>query len=370
MHQHIFKVGWLITRSFQTTTILYYTFFLPGVFLHELSYWLVAGILNVQAKSSLQWPESQEIAELDLSFVELSKNTPPVKLALITLAPIITGLTSVWLIANNVLDFSAFFGTLHSGTLADVSGAVHGLTSAPDFWLWIYLLFTISNTMIPGLGNLRGLRRVLIGVAVVVIFLFVIGAGSQVIFGTLAGPMTDVVNLLSATFVVIICIDVFFVALLGTIEAIIERITGNSATFRRGKLVAMTREEVIEMRHRQRQREARALQSRAAAKSTGRFSIYDRQLSIPGAPGEEPVTQSETVIVETEQKPTLPQPDDRKGPDLIAGAARSMATPARITPALPPGIEDRQESEKSESTETADEDQPENETEDDTEKSV
>ena len=115
LHQHIFKVGWLITRSFQTTTILYYTFFLPGVFLHELSYWLTAGILNIQAKSSLQWPEPQEIAELDLSFVELSKNTSPVKLALITLAPIITGLVSVWFIANNILQFNSFFNNPEHG---------------------------------------------------------------------------------------------------------------------------------------------------------------------------------------------------------------------------------------------------------------
>ena len=311
---------------------------MPGVFLHELSYWLTAGILNIQAKSSLKWPEPQEIAELDLSFVELSKNASPVKLALITLAPIITGLVTVWFIANNVLNFNDFFMTLGTGELADVADAVRGLASAPDFWLWIYLLFAISNTMIPKLTNLRGLRWVLIAAGIILVLLFLIGAGSQIIFGTLAQPLTNAVNLLSATFVVIIGIDLLFVILLGTVEAIIERITGHSATFRRGKLVAMTREEVIEMRRRQKQRETRALQSRKSAKSPSRLSIYDRSLAIPGAPGDEPITQSETVIVETEQKPTLPQPDDRKGPDLIAGAAVTTSS-TRTTPALPGTIE-------------------------------
>ena len=370
LHQHLFKVGWLVTRSFQTTTILYYTFFLPGVFLHELSYWLSAGILNVQAKSSIQWPEPQEIAELDLSFVELAKNTPPAKLALITLAPIISGLLAVWLIANNILQFNSFFDTLATGKLTDVAGAVRDLASAPDFWLWIYLLFTISNTMIPRLGNLRGLRRVLIGIGIVVVLLFLIGAGSQIIFGTLAEPLTNAVNLLSATFFVIICIDLFFVIFLGTIEAIIERITGHSATFRRGKLIAMTREEAIEARRRQQQRETRALQSRSARQPT-MLSIYDRQLAIPGAPGDEAVTQSETVIVETEQQLTLPQPDDRKGPDLITGAAIN-ATSSRPTPALPEKTTSSDEPDTNDTSQSPKEndDEQEDETEDDMEKSV
>lgn len=336
MHQHIFKVGWLITKSFQTTTILYYTFFLPGVFLHELSYWLAAGILNVHAKGSIQWPEPQEIAELDLSFVEISRNITPVKLALITLAPIAAGLFSVWFIANNILNFSAFFNTLSTGELTDVATAFRGLASAPDFWLWIYLLFTISNTMIPKLSNLRGLRVILIAMGVAVVFLFIIGAGNQVIFGTLAEPVSQALGVLTGTFAIIILINLFFVVVLGTIEAIIERITGDSATFRRGKLVAMTRQELIEQRRRQSRREARALQSRNESRTARSLSIYSRELLVPGPPGTEPVTQSSTVIVETPETPALPRRDDRAGPELITGSTTGTAsTPVRSNPALP-----------------------------------
>jgi len=219
LHQHIFKVGWLVTHSFQTTTILYYTFFLPGVFIHELSYWLAAGILNVHAKSSIQWPEAQEIAELDLSFVELERNTNPLKLALITLAPIFTGLIVVWTIGNNILDFSSFCTTISSGELDDISLAVRNLTNTTDFWLWIYLLFVISNTMIPKLANLKGLQGVLIAVAVAAGVLIVIGVGEPVVLGTLNGPVADALNILSGVFVVMIFIDIMFVVGLGTIEA-------------------------------------------------------------------------------------------------------------------------------------------------------
>ncbi|MBZ0303618.1 MAG: hypothetical protein K8J31_28015 [Anaerolineae bacterium] len=322
-----------MTKSFQTTTILYYTFFLPGVFLHEFSYWFAAGILNVHASGSIKWPAAQEIAQLDLSFVELTKNISPFRLALITLAPIVTGLSAVWLIANNILRFDTFFVLIGTGRLADLSTAVGELTSTADFWLWIYLLFAISNTMIPRLRDLRGLRIILTATAIAAVILIFIGVGNQVVVTALVGPVASALNLLSGTFVIIILIDLLFVVVLGTIEAVIERITGDSAMFRRGKLIAMTRQEVQEMRQRQNRRESRAIQTRTAARGSRTPSIYNRPLIIPGPPGEEPVTQSETVIVEMDEKPSLasgPRPDSRRGPDLISGTITG-----RLNPTLP-----------------------------------
>lgn len=327
-----------MTKSFQTTTILYYTFFLPGVVLHELSYWLAAGILNVHAKGSIRWPEAQEIAELDLSFVELAKNVTPFRLGLITLAPILTGLGAVWFIANNILQFNNFFVMLGTGRLADVTGAIRSLTSAADFWLWIYILFTISNTMLPKFRNLRGLRVILTVIGAVTIILIFIGVGNEVVLAALVGPVAQGLYLLSGTFVVIILIDLIFVAILGTVEAIIERVTGDSAMFRRGKLTAMTRKEILEMRQKQSRREVKALQARTGAKESHlSVSIYSRPLSIPGPPGEEPVTHAETIIVEREEKSALAQgvrPDTRRGPEVITGAATSRAVTEEHTSPL------------------------------------
>ena len=336
-------MGWLVTKSFQTTTILYYTFFLPGVFLHEITYWFAAGIFNVHAKSSIQWPEAQEIAELKLSFVELAKNVSPFRLGLITLAPIIAGLAFVWFIATNLLDFSGFFALMGTGNLSDISEAVRRLTSATDFWLWIYILFTISNTMIARLSDLRGLRILLIAIGVAIAGLIIVGVGNEIVVTFLAGPVSDALYMLAGTLGIIIFIDLIFVAILGTIEAIIERVTGDSAMFRRGKLIAMTRQEIIEMRQRQSRRDARALPSRAPREAS-RPSIYSRTLMIPGPPGEETVTQSETIIVEPDEKPALqtgPRPDTRRGPEMITGAVTKRPTaPALATPAAATLAED------------------------------
>lgn len=335
LHQHIFKVGWLLTKNFHTTTILFYAFFLPGVFLHELSYWLAAGILNVRAERAIQWPEKQEIAQLRLTFIRL-RNPSPLRLAIITAAPLVTGLVAIWFIANSVLNVSDFLGTMRSGRLSDVAAALGLLTAVPDFWLWIYLLFTISNTMVPNLKDLRGGRVLLVILVVIVVGFALIGVGSQVVLRLLNGPIADALYLLSSIFAIVIAVNVFATAVLGAVESLIERITGDSATFENGKLVAITRAERIEMQRRQ----ARAIQTRRGAETTmtaGTPSVYRLQLPIPGPPGKEPVTPN--ILIEKEEPPSslkqsplplaAPVRDDRAGPDMItAPVSAKLPSPA------------------------------------------
>ncbi|MFN8448386.1 MAG: hypothetical protein U0521_07290 [Anaerolineae bacterium] len=148
LHQHIFKVGWLLTKNLHTTTILYYTFFLPGVVVHEIIYWLVAGILNVRAERAIAMPEAQAIAELRLTFIRLSRNTSRVRRAIIGISPLISGLALIWLISNNVLNLNVVIAVLRVGGLDGVGSAINLLTSTPDIWLWVYFMFAVANTMI------------------------------------------------------------------------------------------------------------------------------------------------------------------------------------------------------------------------------
>jgi hypothetical protein len=324
LHQHIFKVGWLVTKQYQTTTILYYAIFVPGIILYEVVYWLVAGFLNVRADRAIAWPEKQEIGELKLSFIKLSKNVGQFPLAVISTAPLAVGLAAVAYIANNRLDFQGFINTMGGGFLNDVGTAFSRLVSAPDFWIWIYLVFTISNTMWPDVSKLRGWRVILIALAVGGAVLIAIGAGNQVIVDTLSGPVTNALNSLSGTLAVIIGIDLFMVAVLGTIEAIIERITGHSATFKNGKMITMRREELLKQRETERTTARQQKATRAPAVPAGPPSIYKMQLPIPGAPGKEAVTRDEGIII---SKPPTP---------AIASSSTPPAV-ARTTPAVIPG---------------------------------
>lgn len=317
LHQHIFKVGWLSTHNYQTTTILYYTIFLPGIILHEVVYYLAAGVFNVRAERKIKWPDEQEMGELKLNFIKIPTKTSPFRKALITSSPLLAGLVCIWLIANNIFDITTVVERMSTGELTDIGAAFSLLISAPLFWLWIYIIFTIANTMFPTVPkDLQGWRSVLIGLGVVGLALFLLGIGGE-IFEALQTPISTIILVLAETFILLICIDLLMVLVLGLIEYSIERITGHSATFRGNRMYTMTREEAITERSKNREREQKKVEREQRRKQadTGPISIYSFSFSIPGAPSTvkvtklEPLPGTEKAPLETapeEEKPSMP----------------------------------------------------------------
>ncbi len=335
LHQHIFKVGWLITRRLQTTAILYYAFFLPGVVLNQLVYWLAAGFLNVHAEHKFSWPDPQHIGELQLGFIKLAKTAGPLRQAVISLTPFVVGLATVSLIANSILNVQGFIALAGTGFLGDLTAAVRQLTSAPDFWLWFYLAFTISNTMMPHGYQISAWRPILSTLAAGLAILFVIGAGDEVLFNLLSGPVADALNALSGTLAVILGIDIFMVAALGTVEAIIERITGNSATYKDGKLITMRRSDLLAQRAAQTARRTGTKSKSPQSAPGGSPSVYKLQLPLPGAPGSESVTRQAESIIASSPRPSLtPNAPVRNEPSLVVGTATDVRAEPLPRPAL------------------------------------
>lgn len=338
LHQHIFKVGWLVTKQYHTTTVIYYAFFLPGILINQVVFWLTAGFMNVRAQSVVAWPQKQEIGELKLDFVRLSSKVDSVRLALISTTPLLVGLVLIWHIANNVLNVPAFLNEINQTSSSGLLLTIGKFTSTADFWIWVYFAFTISNTMMPNLDNLRGWRIVLIALAIGVGALFAVGAGNQVILANLRGPITDTLNGLSSIFAIIIGLDIFAVAVLGTIEAIIERITGDSATFKDGKMITMRRSEMLAQR-------ARALapqpkRAQTATAPSGPPSVYRLPFPIPGPPGKEAVTPAASVIIEPGPTASLTSgglsSPGRAGPPVISGTVAEKLPPPSPPPSGAP----------------------------------
>ncbi|HEX2618532.1 MAG TPA: hypothetical protein VHL11_00260, partial [Phototrophicaceae bacterium] len=336
LNQHIFKVGWLVTKNFQTTTILYYTFFLPGVILHEFTRWLVAGMLDVRAERAIGFPEKQEIGELKLNFIRLHKKAAFWKIPIINYAPPVVGLVVIYIIAVSILDVPAGLTLMQSGTLESIGNGIGYITSRPDFTLWAYIVFTVSNSTIPNNLVITGWRTLIITAVVVGVLLSAIGLADNV-FGTIIPPVLNGLNSLSGLFLVMMAINVLFTAILSIIENSIEYITGDSATFKNGKLVAMRREEIIAMREQERQKTVKARQAakQKPALPAGPPSVYRLPLPIPGGPGETPPVR----VIQPDQPAALPERPARTEPTLIPGAATSVtgattpSTPTVTTPA-------------------------------------
>ncbi|PJF27953.1 MAG: hypothetical protein CUN52_13835, partial [Phototrophicales bacterium] len=274
LHQHIFKVGWLIFKNFQHTTLIYYTFFLPGVILNQLVYWLVAGVLDVRADRAIRLPEKQEVAELKLNFIKLSKKASPAKVSIISLSPFLAGLLFILIAMNHIFHVNTAFADF-DGTLNSFFTSIGRITSIPDFWLWAYLLFTVANTMMPDFKQIYGLRVILTIIGVIFLILLVIGVGDEIANATINGPILSLLNTLSGAFAFVIVIDIVAIGILAIIENSIEFVTGDSATFKNGKLIAMRREEIIALRNQDRAKKMQALKEpKQLSPLAGAPSIY------------------------------------------------------------------------------------------------
>lgn len=298
LYQHLFKVGWLLTHNLPATTISFYLFFLPGIVLNQATVWLVAGIFNVRADRSLAWPPAQSEARLKLEFVRLARNAGKASQAVIYLSPLVAGIIALYGIVVGILGLDVIAAS-YTGNAEALPGLIQQVTRTPDFWLWFYVAFTIANTMFPGdMKALRGWRAIFVVIGAFVGLLFTFGLGEVIVGRVLQGPLRDAAIVLSGLLSFVIVVDLVVTLVLGLVESIIEFVTGSSATYQNGKLVALTREQVRQQRASQRlqaERKAKAEKTQVSYKT-----VYDLPLPLPPAPG-----KAETVTVEKPAQPAL-----------------------------------------------------------------
>ncbi|MFQ3646811.1 MAG: hypothetical protein SNJ80_07760, partial [Anaerolinea sp.] len=332
LHQHIFKLGWLLTRNSRVTTVLYYTLFFPGILLHEVVSWLVAGMLNVHATQSIQWPQSQEVGELRLNFVRINPNIPAWKRFVIALSPLVVGMLLTWHIAENVFQLEVIFAMMSTGSLVDVGAAFERLLATPDFWLWFYLLFTVSNTMFASTErSISNARSLLSAVMVIVAAIILVGATSAT-FSYVSSPFESALSVLSELLVLLIAVNFVATIFLGTIESAIERFSDHSVTFRGGRMEMVTRQQLIDEREKERARAQRRAARAAAPSKTGPVitSVYKLAFPIPGGPTRETGEQLKLDVeaqTRTTERPALPKPTSKPA---VIHQPKPPAKPAQL----------------------------------------
>lgn len=146
--RHVQGIGYLLTEDGQIALILYFWLMLPGVLLHEFSHALAAWILRVKVRRfsiGLGKRSGQKVA---LGSVDIAK-TGPIRAALIGLAPLVSGCAAIMAISSQALGM----GTLTLFGVQRFWQDLQGIYSAPDFWVWMYLIFAIGNAMIPSTAD-------------------------------------------------------------------------------------------------------------------------------------------------------------------------------------------------------------------------
>ena len=152
LHREIQAFFLILTRRPGLTQVIFAIIFLPGVFLHELSHFLVAKLLGVRTGKFSLLPQAQPNGKLRLGYVETASGGV-IRDSLIGAAPLVTGCLIVAYIAIYQLHLLPLWDFIR---LSEWGGFWQGLVSipkTPDFWLWFFLAFTVSSTMMPSASD-------------------------------------------------------------------------------------------------------------------------------------------------------------------------------------------------------------------------
>jgi hypothetical protein len=167
MHFELQAIFLLITRSTKAAIGIFSLLFLPGVLLHEVSHFLMAKLLRVRTARFSLLPTVLPDGKLQMGFVE-TEQTDFIRDALIGIAPLISGgvlVAYLGLIQLALAPLGDAFAKSNWGGIWDV---LRQVPNQPDFWIWFYLTFTFSTTMLPSESDRRAWLPLALGVVLLV----------------------------------------------------------------------------------------------------------------------------------------------------------------------------------------------------------
>jgi len=176
LQREIQSIFLLITHQAEISMALFSLLFLPGVLLHEVSHFLMAHLLGVRTGRFSLIPKKLGNGRLQLGYVETA-STDFVRDALIGAAPFIAGGILVAYIGVSRLEFNALWESLTLGQASSFRLALKSIADQPDFWLWFYLIFTISSTMMPSASDRRAWLPLILVIVIFSGLVLVLGAG-------------------------------------------------------------------------------------------------------------------------------------------------------------------------------------------------
>ena len=228
---HVQGVAFLLTGNQRAAIWIFWVLFLPGTFLHELSHWLTAKLLRVKTGRFSLWPKPQRKGQLQMGGVQVEV-ADPFRHSLIGLAPLIFGSIAVLLIGQGRLTLGQVGLALNSGDLELIWQALLKTLAIPDIWLWLYLLFAISNAMLPSASDREAWWSVLLYLGIALFLAIGLGLNPTLSPQLQEFGLTIIAQLLYA-FLITIAVDVFFILVIIFIEAFFAWVIGRQVRYNR-----------------------------------------------------------------------------------------------------------------------------------------
>jgi hypothetical protein len=215
IHRHLHGVAYLLTGSPDTALVLYALPLLPGVLLHELSHALMAFVLRVRTAGLTVLPRRDPHGHVALGSVMIEQ-VDVVRASLIGVAPLLFGCGAILLIGQRVFGVSELGSVLLAGEGPAISEALGRLFQTPDAALWMYLIFAISNAMLPSASDRETWPPVIL--FVVGVFVLVLITDQGVILQAMADSVSAGVTWLTAAFIITLAINLPVMLLIALLE--------------------------------------------------------------------------------------------------------------------------------------------------------
>jgi len=223
IHRHLQGVMLLLTGDLDVAAVLYALPLLPGIILHELSHALSAVLLGVRVgRISIRPKRAGQ--RIQLGFVPVEK-TDVVRASLIGLAPLLTGSAVILLTGYWIFGLDAMGAALAAGDGPSLVAGMQEALGVSDSWLWAYVIFAVSNTMLPSRADRQAWTPVIIFLLLIGALVWAAGLGPALIEEA-AAPLATALRWLTLMCALTIAVDAPFVLLIALAERLLERAKG------------------------------------------------------------------------------------------------------------------------------------------------
>jgi hypothetical protein len=224
LHREIQAVFLISTRDTRIAMGIFSIIFLPGVFLHELSHFVMAKILRVPTGRFSLIPQSLPDGRLQLGYVETGKSDM-VRDSLIGAAPLIVGTLFVAMVAIYRFEMRVLWDVLRNGQLDLFWVGVRALPNVRDFYVWFYLTFAVSSTMMPSESDRHAWLGLVISVGVLFAITLLFGAGPWML-SSLAPRISNFLGFVAVIFGLSNFVHVLLILPTALTHKILARVTG------------------------------------------------------------------------------------------------------------------------------------------------